>query len=557
MKKILSLGVLLAAWTAAFACTNFIVGKDASADGSTMISYAADSYSFYGYLHFAPAADHPAGSMREVINWDNGKPLCSIPEVPHTYNVVGNTNEHQLTVGETTWGGREELWDTVGIDYGSLIYIALERCKTAREAIMLVTSLVREYGYASEGETFSFGDPNEVWMMDLIGKGPGEKGAVWVAIRIPDDCIAAHANQARIQGVPAPTKAAAKLAKKTGYVDMGDIIYSADVITFARKKGLFTGKDSEFSFQQVYNPFDFSGLLACEARVWSFYRHFSSDMDKYLPYVTGQTFLATGGKDAGEAMPLYIRPNHKVSVQEIKDCMRDHYDGTPLDITKGVASGPWHSKLRYGSLKYELDSVTYWYQRPTATQQTAWSFVSQMRGYEGAKAGGIFWFGVDDAATNLYVPMYSRITEVPECFRKGNGDLYTYSPTSAWWTYNLVANKAYEKYERILPEIRVLQQAWEEKFNAQVMGIDAEVAMMDNAAMAKFLTSYSCNQAQESTAAWKDLYIYLITKYIDGQERKTENGQFLRNAYGQPEMPNRPAFPEPFLRTIAPETLHE
>ena len=557
MKKILSLGVLLAAWTAAFACTNFIVGKDASADGSTMISYAADSYSFYGYLHFAPAADHPAGSMREVINWDNGKPLCSIPEVPHTYNVVGNTNEHQLTVGETTWGGREELWDTLGIDYGSLIYIALERCKTAREAIMLVTSLVREYGYASEGETFSFGDPNEVWMMDLIGKGPGEKGAVWVAIRIPDDCIAAHANQARIQGVPAPTKAAAKLAKKTGYVDMGDIIYSADVITFARKKGLFTGKDSEFSFQQVYNPFDFSGLLACEARVWSFYRHFSSDMDKYLPYVTGQTFLATGGKDAGEAMPLYIRPNHKVSVQEIKDCMRDHYDGTPLDITKGVASGPWHSKLRYGSLKYELDSVTYWYQRPTATQQTAWSFVSQMRGYEGAKAGGIFWFGVDDAATNLYVPMYSRITEVPECFRKGNGDLYTYSPTSAWWTYNLVANKAYEKYERILPEIRVLQQAWEEKFNAQVMGIDAEVAMMDNAAMAKFLTSYSCNQAQESTAAWKDLYIYLITKYIDGQERKTENGQFLRNAYGQPEMPNRPAFPEPFLRTIAPETLHE
>lgn len=557
MKKILSLGVFLAAWTAGFACTNFLVGKDASADGSTIISYAADSYSFYGYLHFSPAADHLTGSMREVINWDNGKPLCSIPEVAHTYNVVGNTNEHQLTVGETTWGGLEQLWDTVGIDYGSLIYIALERCKTAREAIMLVTSLVREYGYASEGETFSFGDPNEIWMMDLIGKGPGEKGAVWVAVRIPDDCIAAHANQARIQGVPAPTKAAAKLAKKTGYVDLGNIIYSADVISFARKKGLFSGKDDEFSFQKVYNPFDFSGLLACEARVWSFYRHFSTDMDKYLPYVTGQTFLATGGKDAGEAMPLYIKPNHKVSVQEIKDCMRDQYEGTPLDITKGTASGPWHSKLRYGSLKYELDSVAYWYQRPTATQQTAWSFVSQMRGYESAKAGGIFWFGVDDAATNLYVPMFSRITEVPECFRKGNGDLYTYSPTSAWWTYNLVANKAYEKYERILPEIRVVQQTWEEKFNAQVLGIDAEVAMMDKDKMAKFLTSYSCNQAQESTAAWKDLYIYLITKYIDGQERKTENGQFLRNAYGNPEMPNRPAYPEPFLRTIAPETLHE
>lgn len=557
MKKILSLGILLTAWTAVFACTNFLVGKNASTDGSTMISYAADSYSFYGYLHFSPAADHPAGAMREIINWDNGKPLGAIPEVAHTYNVIGNTNEYQLTVGETTWGGLEQLWDTVGIDYGSLIYIALERCTTAREAIMLVASLVREYGYASEGETFSFGDPNEVWMMDLIGKGPGEKGAVWVATRIPDDCIAAHANQARTQGVPAPTKAAAKKAKKTGYVDMGDIIYSADVIDFARKKGLFTGKDSEFSFQQVYNPFDFSGLLACEARVWSFYRHFSSDMDKYLPYVTGQTLLATGGKDAGEGMPLYIRPDHKVSAQELKDCMRDQYEGTPLDITKGTASGPWHSKLRYGSLKYELDSVAYWYQRPTATQQTAWSFVSQMRGYENAKAGGIFWFGVDDAATTLYVPMYSRITEVPECFRKGNGDLYTYSPTSAWWTYNLVANKAYEKYERILPEIRVLQQAWEEKFNAQVQGIDSEVAPMDDEAAKKFLTSYSCKQAQESTAAWKDLYIYLITKYIDGQERKTENGQFVRNAYGQPEMPNRPAFPEPFLRTIAPETLHE
>ena len=555
MKKIFSLGVLLAAWTATFACTNFLVGKDASADGSTMISYAADSYSFYGYLHYSPAADHPAGAMREIINWDNGKPLGAIPEVAHTYNVVGNTNEHQLTVGETTWGGLEQLWDTVGIDYGSLIYIALERCTTAREALLLVTSLVREYGYASEGETFSFGDPNEIWMMDMIGKGAGEKGAVWVATRIPDDCIAAHANQARTQGVPAPTKAAAKLAKKTGYVDMGDVIYSADVITFARKKGLFIGKDSEFSFQKVYNPFDFSGLLACEARVWSFYRHFSDDMDKYLPYVTGQTFLATGGKDAGEGMPLYIRPNHKVSVQEMKDCMRDQYEGTPLDITKGVAAGAWGSKLRYGSLKYELDSVTYWYQRPTATQQTAWSFVSQMRGNK--PAGGIFWFGVDDAATNLYVPMYSRITEVPECFREGNGDLYTYSPTSAWWTFNLVANKAYEKYERILPEIRVLQQAWEEQFNAQVQDIDAEVATMDTEAANKFLTTYSCNRAQESTAAWKDLYIYLITKYIDGQERKTENGQFLRNAYGQPEMPNRPAFPEPFLRTIAPETLHE
>lgn len=555
MKKLFTLGVLLAAWTTIFACTNFLVGKDASADGCTMISYAADSYSFYGYLHFSPAADHPKAAMRQIINWDNGKPLGEIPEVAHTYNVVGNTNEHQLTVGETTWGGLEQLWDTVGIDYGSLIYIALERCSTAREAIECVTSLVRDYGYASEGETFSFGDPNEIWMMDIIGKGPGEKGAVWVATRIPDDCIAAHANQARTQGVPAPTKAAAKKAKKTGVIDMGDVIYSADLIPFARKKGLFTGKDSEFSFQKVFNPFDFSDLLACEARVWSFYRHFSDDMDKYLPYVTGQTFLATGGKDAGEAMPLFIKPNHKVTVQEVKDCMRDQYEGTPLDITQGTAAGPWHSKLRYGSLKYELDSVVYWYQRPTATQQTAWSFVSQMRA--GKPAGGIFWFGVDDAATNVYVPMYSKITEIPECFKKGNGDLYTYSPTSAWWAFNLVANKAYEKYERILPEIRLQQSAWDDQFNMQTEGLDREVAMVSAEDAVKMLTVYSCKQAEEVTKAWKELYIYLITKYIDGQERKVENGQFLRNQYGEPEMPNRPAYPEHFLRNIAPETLHE
>ena len=555
MKRFMTIGVLLAAWTTIFACTNFLVGKNASVDGSTIISYAADAYSFYGYLHFAPAADHPEGSVREVVEWDTGKPLGSIPQVAHTYSVVGNTNEHQLTVGETTWGGREELWDTVGIDYGSLIYISLERCSTAREAIECVTSLVRDYGYASEGESLSFGDPNEIWIMDIIGRGAGEKGAVWVATRIPDACIAAHANQARTQGIPAPTKAALKKAKKTGYVDMGDVLYSADIIEFARRKGLFDGKDSEFSFQKTFNPYDFSGLLACEARVWSFYRHFDDDMDKYLPFVTGQTFLATGGKDAGEAMPLYIKPNHKVSAQEIKDCMRDQYEGTPLDITQGAASGAWHSKLRYGGLAFELDSVKYWYQRPTATQQTAWSFVSQMRGDK--PAGGIFWFGLDDAATNVYVPMYSSITEVPECMAKGNGDLYTYSPTSAWWAFNLVANKAYEKYERILPEIRTQQAAWEERFNAQVDAIDNEVALLGKEEASKLLTAYSCKQATEVVNGWKDLYIYLITKYIDGQERKFEDGQFVRNAYGQPTMPNRPAFPESFLRTIAPETLHE
>lgn len=529
--------------TASVACTNFIVGKDASADGSTIISYAADSYSLYGFLHFSPAADYPAGAMREVKDWDTGRPLGQIPQVEHTYSVVGNMNEHQLTIGETTWGGRAELWDTVGIDYGSLIYIALERCKTAREAIDCITSLVEEYGYASEGETFSIGDPNEVWIMDLIGKGPGRKGAVWVATRIPDDCICAHANQARITNI--------------NFKDKKNWLYSKDVIKFAREKGYFSGKDADFSFQAAYAPFDFSGLYVCEARVWSFFRHFSDDMEQYFDYATGKTFLETSGKDAGTPMPLYIRPNHKVSVQEIKDCMRDQYEGTPLDITQGTDAGPWNTKLRYGSLTFKLDSTSYWYERPTATQQTAWSFVAQMRGYADPKAGGIFWFGVDDAATNVYVPIYCRINHIPECFAEGNGDLYTYSPTSAWWTFNIVANWAYTKYSRMKPDIVKVQQMLEEKFNAQIEGVDAQAAAMSDEEARRFLTNYSCAQADNTMIEWQNLGIYLMVKYLDGQERKEENGQFKRNAYGEPTSPNRPAFPESYLRTFKNEIAHE
>ena len=544
MKKIYLILALCSAWVAGMACTNFLVGKDASVDGSTMISYAADSYALYGFLHFVPAADHPEGAIREVKDWDTGKPLCTIPQVPHTYNVVGNMNEHQLAIGETTWGGRPELECGEGIDYGSLIYIALERCKTAREAIKCMTDLVAEYGYASSGETFSIADPNEVWLMELIGKGKVEKGAVWVATRIPDDCIAAHANQARFTTI--------------NFKDKENWMWSKDVVKFARKQGYYTGKkDEDFNFQEAYAPYDFSGLYVCEARVWSFFRKFSNDMDKYFDFASGKTFVETGGKYAGERMPLYIKPNHKVSAQELKDCMRDQYEGTPLDITQGPDAGPWHSKLRYGSLGFQYDSVQYWFERPIATQQTAWSFVAQMRGYEGANAGGIFWFGVDDAATSLYVPMYSSITAVPECFQEGNGDLYTYSPTSAWWTYNIVANWAYSKYSAMLPDIKKVQSAWEDKFNAQVEAIDAQVADMDATQAAEFLTKYSCAQAQESTAAWKELGIYLFVKYLDGQERKEKDGQFLRNAYGEPEGPNRTPYPSSFLENIHEHIAHE
>lgn len=535
--------LIVSATTATWACTNFIVGKAASANGATIISYAADSYALYGALHFSPAKDYNKGAMREVRDWDTGRPLGQIPQVAHTYQVIGNTNEHQLTIGETTWGGREELYGDAGVDYGSLIYIALERCKTAREAIDCMTSLVEKYGYASEGETFSIGDPNEVWILDMIGKGKGKAGAVWVATRVPDDMICAHANQSRITTID--------------FRDKQNWRYSKDVVSFARKKGYYTGADKDFSFQAAYNPFDFSGLYVCEARVWSFFRHFSDDMDRYLDYAAGRTYLQTGGKDAGEHMPLYIRPNHKVSVQEVMDCMRDEYQGTKLDITQGTDAGPWNSKLRYGSLKFELDGTTYWYERPTATQQTAWSFVSEMHADADPKVGGIFWFGVDDAACNCYMPFFSTCERVPECLREGNGDLYTYSETSAWWAFNRVANWAYTKYSRMKPEIQRHQLEWQKTFDRELPDVQTEAVRMPAADARDFVTNYCCAQAEAVTADWHKLFNYLMVKYLDGQERKEENGKFLRNEWGEPKGPNRPAFPEEYLRVIAPEVDHE
>jgi len=534
------------------ACTNFLVGKQASLDGSVMVTYAMDSYGHYGFLDFTPAADHPKGSMRKIVDGDTDKPLGEIPQVSHTYSVVGYTNEHQVAVMETTWGGRETCWDTVGIDYVSLMHIALERSKTAREALDVMVGLVAEFGYASEGESFSIADTSEVWLMEMIGKGGKQKGAVWVATRIPDDCISAHANQARTQQLPLK---GSKYDKKKGYCISkdGNVLWAKDVISFARDNGYYTGEDAAFSFAAVYNPYEFSGLYVCEARVWSFFRKFNEDMDRYFNYASGKTFLQSGGKETGEPMPLYFRPNHKVGVQELKECMRDQYEGTPLDITQGPAAGPWHSKLRYGGLTYKLDSVTYWYERPTATQQTACSFVAQLR----AGKEGILWFGVDDAATSLYVPIYCRVNAIPECYRYGNGDLYTYSPTSAWWTFNIVANWVYTKYERMIEDLKKVRGVWEDKFNSQVEVIDAQVANMNDADRRDFLTRYSIAQAQESHQAWKDLQIYLFTKYLDGVERKEENGAFKRNQWGRPDGPNRLSYPEPYLRHISNSVAHE
>lgn len=535
-KKLCPLFVFcLLGWTYAEACTNFMAGKSATVDGSTLVSYAADSYSLYGFLRYQPAADHPAGAMRQIYDWDTNRYLGEIPQVAHTFSVVGNMNEYQLTIAETTFGGREELVDTTGImDYGSLIYVALERCRTAREAIDCMTSLVRDYGYCSEGESFTIADPREVWIMEMVGKGVGNKGALWVATRIPDDCVSAHANQARITQID--------------FRDRENWLYADDVVDFAKAKGWFSGKKGDFSFSDTYAPLDFSGLYICEARVWSFFRRVNAGMDAYFDYVMGKS---------EKRMPLYIKPDRKLSAQDFKNFMRDQYEGTPLDITQGTDAGPFHSKLRYGSLGFKLDSVQYWYERPTATQQTAWSFVAQMRGYMPDHIGGIFWFGLDDAATSLYVPLYCRMTAVPWCMDEKNGDLLIYSATSAFWAFNQVANWAYTKYDAMLPDIRKQQTAWENYFNTLVPAVDAAVAEMSPDDARLFLTRFSCQQAQAATDAWHRLFEYLLVKYLDGQEKKEVNGSFLRTPYGLSASPCRKSFPEEYLRTIAPEVMHE
>ena len=534
-KNISTLSVLIASICTSWACTNFLAGKGATTDGSTLISYAADSYSLYGALYYLPAANHDEGAMRDIYEWDTGKYLGQIPEAPHTYSVVGNMNEHQLTIGETTFGGRPELVDTTGlIDYGSLIYITLQRAATAREAIQVMTGLVEEYGYCSSGESFSIGDPNEVWVLEMIGKGPGNKGVVWVAQRIPDDCVSAHANQARITTI--------------NFKDKENCLYSDDVISFAREQKYFNGKDKDFSFSDTYNPLEYSSLRICESRVWSFFRQLDPAMDKYLSYIKGETT---------ERMPLYIKPLWKVSAQNFKEFMRDQYEGTELDITKGTAAGPWGSKLRYGPLGFELDGKTYWHERPTATQQTGFSFVAQMRGYMPDHIGGIFWFGVDDAATNLYVPMYCTINRVPECYSIDNGSLLEYSPTSAFWTYNWVANFAYSKYSAMLPDIRKVQAQWEEYFNLLVPAMDRAVLELSPADAQIQLTNFSCEQAEASTAAWRKLGEYLLVKYLDGQEKAEKDGRFLQNEFHIPPTVLRPGYPEEYLRKIAPETAVE
>ncbi len=533
MKRFLSMfAIALVGVATSLACTNFLAGRKATVDGSTLITYAADSYYLFGALSYQPAADHAAGTMRQINEWDTGKYLGEIPQIPHTYSVIGNMNEHQLAIGETTFGGRSELQDTTGMmDYGSLIYVTLQRARTARAAIDTIVSLTERYGYYSSGESFSIADPQEAWIMELIGKGPGNKGIVWVAKRVPDDCVSAHANQARITTID--------------FKDSENCLYAADVVDFARKQGYYKGKNKDFSFSDTYAPLDFGGLRACEARVWSFFRQLNPEMDKYLTYIKGETT---------ERMPLFVKANKLVSAQDFKDLMRDQYEGTELDMTKGKAAGPFGTKLRHSPLYFQLDGKDYWHERPIATQQTGFAFVAQMRSYVPDHVGGILWFGVDDAATNLFVPMYTRMNAVPECFSMDNGSLLEYSSTSAFWVYNWVANYTYSKYSYMYPEIQKVQVEWETYFNSMIAAVDAQAGEMSECESRLYLTKFSSSQAEISTNAWRELGEYLLVKYMDGNIKKEKDGKFEQNEFHIPPGIIRPGYPEDFLKEIAPET---
>ena len=535
--RLLMAVVLLTAFVVnGWACTNFIVGKKASADGSVIVSYSADSYGMFGWLYHYPAATHPDGAMRDIHDWDTGKYLGQIKEAKQTYNVVGNMNEYQVTIGETTFGGRPELVDTTGImDYGSLIYLALQRSSTAKEAIKVMTDLVKEYGYYSSGESFSIADPNEAWIMEMIGKGPGIKGAVWVAVRIPDDCIAAHANQSRIH--------------KFNLNDKDNCLYSPDVISFAREKGYFTGKNSDFSFADAYCPLDFSGLRFCEARVWSFYNMFSKTTgDAYLPYILGES---------KEPMPLYIKADSKLSVRDVQRAMRDHYEGTPLDITKDMGAGPFETPYRLSPLTFKVDGVEYFNERPISTQQSAFSFVAQMRANLPDPVGGVLWFGLDDANMTVFTPVYCCTDRIPVPYAEGNGDCVTFSWDSAFWIYNWVADMIRPRYSLMIDDMRAVQKELEDTFESAQSGIESSALKLYQESPEKakdFLTNYTDMTARTTVDRWKKLAEFLIVRYNDGARKLVKNGKMVAPETGNCAPLERPGYPEEFLKEVVKAT---
>ncbi len=534
MKKYLLTVATLAVVSYASACTNFIVGKKASADGSVMCTYNADDYGmFIGLCHF-PAGKHAKGEMRKIVDWDTHKYLGEIPEASETYNVIGNINEYQVTIGETTYGGRKEMVDPSGlIDYGSLIYLALQRSKTAREAIKMMTTLAETYGYCSSGETFTICDPNEAWIMEMMGKGPNSKSVVWVALRVPDNAICGHANQSRI-----------------GRFDMKDkanVMYSKDVVSFARKKGWYKGKDADFSWKMAYAKPDFSGRRICDARVWSFFNRFVKGMDRYLPW-------ALGRDENAEDMPLWIVPDHKLSVQDLETAMRDHYEGTPMALDSAdIGGGIWQMPYRPTPLFYEVDGKKCFNERPTSTQQTAFSYVSQMRGWLPREIGGVLWFGNDDGNMVAYTPVYCGNTVQPKCYNTPGADAVTFSMDNAFWVCNWVSNMVYPRYSLMFPSLKAVRDSLEQSyFAAQKSVEDKAVALYkDNPhAAIKYLNDYSNAKAAQMLSRWQRLAYYLIVKYNDMAVKPEVNGQFKRTPEGTGARVERPGFPQPFRKKL-------
>lgn len=531
IKTIALAAIMSASAIESSACTNLIVGKKASVDGSVLVSYNADDYGMFGHLCHYPAGTHKKGEMRKIFDWDTGEYHGEIPEASVTYNVIGNINEFQLSIGETTYGGREEMVDTTGIlDYGSLIYVTLQRAKTAREAISVMTSLVEKYGYCSEGETFSICDPNEAWIMEMMGTGPGSKGVVWVAMRIPDNAICAHANQSRI-----------------GKFDMKDkknVLYSKNVISYARKMGWFTGKDVDFSWKNTYARPDFSGRRFCDARVWSFFNHYQKGFDRYLPWALGKDPNA-------EDMPLWIIPDRKLSVHDVEMGMRDHYEGTALALdTTNVGGGIYQMPYRPTPLQFKVDGKTYFNERPISTQQTAFSFVSQLRSWMPREIGGVIWFGNDDANMVAYTPVYCGNTVQPECYNTPDADAVTFSDKNAFWVCNWVSNMVYPRYSQIFPELKTLRDSLEASYFAQQADFEKKAMNLyatDKQAALRMLNDYSVEKAQQMLAEWKNLAIRIIVKYNDMGVKQEKNGKIIQKTM-------RPGYPESFARKLVKET---
>ena len=534
------------------ACTNLIVSKGATADGSTFITYAADSHTRYGQLRYCPAADHPEGATLKLYNYGSLKFQIEIPQPAHTYQVVGFITEHQLAIGETTWGGREELahGSGKGIDYGNLIYVTLQRARNCREAIKVMHELVSTYGYAEGGESFSIADPNEVWIYEIINKGD-ELGAVWVARRVPDGYICGHANQARITTFPwengkkkdGSGKSISSKSIKNIFDKDVECVYSEDVAAFARKRGWYSGKDADFSFADTYNPLTFSGLRACEARVYAMFNRCADDMKRYETY-------AMGDKSA-ERLPLWVKPNRKLTVQDCMALMRDHFEGTPMDMTQDVGAGPFHCPYRWRPMDFEVDGKQYVHERAISTQQTGFSFVAQCRGWLPNKLGGIIWFGVDDTYSTVYCPVYCGVTQVPVCFEEGNGSMSRYSETAAFWLFNRVSNFCYLRYDSMIVDVRQVQQELETDFVRDETTHAKRWAQEDNERrLVGELNRFSNERAERMMRRWKELDELLLMKYIDGNIKTVENGRIKTTPTGVVTGIKQPPYPAWFYRQI-------